>query len=62
MAITSGRIEIVAGRGSSDITFPLFDLDVRNYDMLYPLQARTPNRRQPAPTGHLQRPAPTAPT
>ncbi len=22
-------------RGSSDITFPLFNLDVRNYDMLY---------------------------
>jgi alkanesulfonate monooxygenase SsuD/methylene tetrahydromethanopterin reductase-like flavin-dependent oxidoreductase (luciferase family) len=34
-AIAPGRIEIVAGRGSSDITFPLFDLDVRNYDMLY---------------------------
>jgi alkanesulfonate monooxygenase SsuD/methylene tetrahydromethanopterin reductase-like flavin-dependent oxidoreductase (luciferase family) len=34
-AIAPGRIEAVAGRGSSDITFPLFDLDVRNYDMLY---------------------------
>ncbi|SCF33612.1 Flavin-dependent oxidoreductase, luciferase family (includes alkanesulfonate monooxygenase SsuD and methylene tetrahydromethanopterin reductase) [Micromonospora purpureochromogenes] len=34
-AIAPGRIEVVAGRGSSDITFPLFDLDVRNYDMLY---------------------------
>jgi alkanesulfonate monooxygenase SsuD/methylene tetrahydromethanopterin reductase-like flavin-dependent oxidoreductase (luciferase family) len=34
-AIAPGRIEIVAGRGSSDITFPLFDLDVRDYDMLY---------------------------
>jgi alkanesulfonate monooxygenase SsuD/methylene tetrahydromethanopterin reductase-like flavin-dependent oxidoreductase (luciferase family) len=34
-AIAPGRIEIVAGRGSSDITFPLFDLDVGNYDMLY---------------------------
>ncbi|WCN79085.1 LLM class flavin-dependent oxidoreductase [Micromonospora sp. LH3U1] len=30
-----GRIEVVAGRGSSDITFPLFDLDIRDYDMLY---------------------------
>src|SRR3954466_8546105 len=34
-AIAPGRIEAVAGRGSSDITFPIFDLDVRNYDMLY---------------------------
>jgi alkanesulfonate monooxygenase SsuD/methylene tetrahydromethanopterin reductase-like flavin-dependent oxidoreductase (luciferase family) len=34
-AIAPGRIEVVAGRGSSDITFPLFDLDVGNYDMLY---------------------------
>src|SRR3954454_3402310 len=34
-AIAHGRIEGVAGRGSSDITFPLFDLDVRDYDMLY---------------------------
>jgi alkanesulfonate monooxygenase SsuD/methylene tetrahydromethanopterin reductase-like flavin-dependent oxidoreductase (luciferase family) len=34
-AIAPGRIEAVAGRGSSDITFPLFDLDVRDYDMLY---------------------------
>jgi alkanesulfonate monooxygenase SsuD/methylene tetrahydromethanopterin reductase-like flavin-dependent oxidoreductase (luciferase family) len=34
-AIAPGRVEIVAGRGSSDITFPLFDLDVGDYDMLY---------------------------
>jgi alkanesulfonate monooxygenase SsuD/methylene tetrahydromethanopterin reductase-like flavin-dependent oxidoreductase (luciferase family) len=34
-AIAPGRIEVVAGRGSSDITFPLFDLDVGDYDMLY---------------------------
>jgi alkanesulfonate monooxygenase SsuD/methylene tetrahydromethanopterin reductase-like flavin-dependent oxidoreductase (luciferase family) len=34
-AIAPGRIEIVAGRGSSAITFPLFDLDESNYDMLY---------------------------
>jgi alkanesulfonate monooxygenase SsuD/methylene tetrahydromethanopterin reductase-like flavin-dependent oxidoreductase (luciferase family) len=34
-AIAPGRIEAVAGRGSSDITFPLFDLDVSDYDMLY---------------------------
>ena len=34
-AIAPRRIEVVAGRGSSDITFPLFDLDVRNSDMLY---------------------------
>src|SRR3954454_17887474 len=34
-AIAPGRIEAVAGRGSSDISFPLFDLDVRDYDMLY---------------------------
>ena len=34
-AIAPGRIEAVAGRGSSDITFGLFDLDVADYDMLY---------------------------
>ncbi len=33
-AIAPGRIEAVAGRGSSDITFVLFDLDVRVFDML----------------------------
>jgi len=34
-AVAPGRVEIVAGRGSSAITFPLFDLDERDYDMLY---------------------------
>src|SRR3954453_19055377 len=34
-AIAPGRIETVAGRGSSAITFPLFDLDEGDYDMLY---------------------------
>jgi alkanesulfonate monooxygenase SsuD/methylene tetrahydromethanopterin reductase-like flavin-dependent oxidoreductase (luciferase family) len=34
-AIAPGRIDVVAGRGSSDITFPLFDLDAGDYDMLY---------------------------
>ncbi len=34
-AIAPGRVEVVAGRGSSDITFPIFDLDVSDYDMLY---------------------------
>jgi alkanesulfonate monooxygenase SsuD/methylene tetrahydromethanopterin reductase-like flavin-dependent oxidoreductase (luciferase family) len=34
-AIAPGRIEAVAGRGSSAITFPLFDLDERDYDMLF---------------------------
>jgi alkanesulfonate monooxygenase SsuD/methylene tetrahydromethanopterin reductase-like flavin-dependent oxidoreductase (luciferase family) len=34
-AIAPGRIDIVAGRGSSDITFELFDLDERDYDMLF---------------------------
>ena len=29
------RIEAVAGRGSSAITFPLFDLDEHDYDLLY---------------------------
>jgi hypothetical protein len=29
------RIEAVAGRGSSNITFSLFDLDERDYDMLF---------------------------
>jgi alkanesulfonate monooxygenase SsuD/methylene tetrahydromethanopterin reductase-like flavin-dependent oxidoreductase (luciferase family) len=34
-AIAPGRIDVVAGRGSSAITFPIFDLDERDYDMLY---------------------------
>lgn len=34
-AIAPGRIDLVAGRGSSAITFPIFDLDERDYDMLY---------------------------
>jgi alkanesulfonate monooxygenase SsuD/methylene tetrahydromethanopterin reductase-like flavin-dependent oxidoreductase (luciferase family) len=34
-ALAPGRIEVVAGRGSSAITFPIFDLDERDYDMLY---------------------------
>src|SRR3954447_16979083 len=34
-AIAPGRIEAVAGRGSSAITFPLFNYDERDYDMLY---------------------------
>src|SRR3954465_3724547 len=34
-AIAPGRIEAVAGRGSSPITFPIFDLDEADYDLLY---------------------------
>src|SRR3954466_6868401 len=34
-AIAPGRIEAVAGRGSSAITFAIFDLDEADYDMLY---------------------------
>src|SRR3954465_3245637 len=34
-ALAPGRIDVVAGRGSSAITFSMFDLDERDYDMLY---------------------------
>lgn len=34
-SIAPGRIEAVAGRGSSTITFPLFDQAEHDYDMLY---------------------------
>lgn len=34
-AIAPGRIEAVAGRGSSTITFPLFDYDENDYDLLF---------------------------
>lgn len=34
-AVAPGRIDLVAGRGSSPITFPIFDLDERDYDMLF---------------------------
>src|SRR5690606_17414144 len=33
-SIAPNRIDIVAGRGSSDITFSIFDLDENNYDLL----------------------------
>ncbi|HEX8210098.1 MAG TPA: LLM class flavin-dependent oxidoreductase [Longimicrobium sp.] len=34
-AIAPGRIDAVAGRGSSAITFEIFDQDERDYDMLF---------------------------
>lgn len=34
-AIAPGRIDLVAGRGSSDITFRLFDLEESDYDNLF---------------------------
>lgn len=34
-AIAPGRIEVVAGRGSSGITFQLFGIDESKYDMLF---------------------------
>ena len=34
-AIAPGRIDVVAGRGSSDITFQLFDQDPGDYDLLF---------------------------
>lgn len=34
-AIAPGRVETVAGRGSSAITFGLFDYDEQDYDMLF---------------------------
>lgn len=34
-SLAPGRVELVAGRGSSAITFPLFDHDEHDYDMLY---------------------------
>jgi alkanesulfonate monooxygenase SsuD/methylene tetrahydromethanopterin reductase-like flavin-dependent oxidoreductase (luciferase family) len=37
-SLAPGRIELVAGRGSSTITFPLFDHDEHDYDMLYASQ------------------------
>lgn len=39
-AIAPGRIEAVAGRGSSTITFPIFDHDEHDYDMLYASKLR----------------------
>jgi alkanesulfonate monooxygenase SsuD/methylene tetrahydromethanopterin reductase-like flavin-dependent oxidoreductase (luciferase family) len=34
-AVAPGRVEVVAGRGASAITFPLFDLQESDYDTLY---------------------------
>src|SRR3954469_21679968 len=31
-ALAPGRVEAVAGRGSSAVTFPIFDFDERDYD------------------------------
>jgi len=33
--ISGGRVEIIAGRGSSTESFPLFGFDLRDYDKLY---------------------------
>lgn len=33
--ISGGRVEVIAGRGSSTESFPLFGHDLRNYDELY---------------------------
>ena len=33
--ISGGRVEIIAGRGSSTESFPLFGYDLRDYDQLY---------------------------
>ncbi|MEU1268821.1 LLM class flavin-dependent oxidoreductase [Streptomyces sp. NPDC005799] len=34
-SLAPGRIELVAGRGSSTTTLPLFDHDEHDYDMVY---------------------------
>jgi alkanesulfonate monooxygenase SsuD/methylene tetrahydromethanopterin reductase-like flavin-dependent oxidoreductase (luciferase family) len=34
-SIAPGRVEAVVGRGSSTVTFPLFDYDESDYDMLF---------------------------
>lgn len=39
-ALAPGRIEIVAGRGSSPVTFPLFDHDEADYDELFESKLR----------------------
>ena len=60
-ALAPGRIEAVAGRGSSAITFPLFDLDERDYDILYAsklelLLAANANQRVTWSGPHRRRP------
>ena len=73
-AIAPGRIEAVAGRGSSAITFPLFDHDERDYDLLYASKLELllavnaqehvtwngPHRQPPA-AGRADRPPPREP-
>lgn len=34
-AISGGRVDLTAGRGSAIDTFPLFGYDVADYDQLY---------------------------
>jgi alkanesulfonate monooxygenase SsuD/methylene tetrahydromethanopterin reductase-like flavin-dependent oxidoreductase (luciferase family) len=60
-AIAPGRIDIVAGRGSSDITFGLFDQDPADYDVLFSsklelLLAVTHNEHVTWSGPHRQRP------
>jgi len=58
-ALAPGRIDVVAGRGSFPITFPLFDLDENDYDVLYEsklelLIALNPNHADLADTAASQ--------
>ena len=60
-AVAPGRVEVVAGRGSSPVTFPLFDYDERDYDMLFAskldlLLAANANERVTWNGPHRQRP------
>jgi len=60
-AIAPRRVEAVAGRGSSGITFQLFDLDERQYDLLFSskfelLLAANRNERLTWEGPHRQRP------
>ena len=60
-AIAPGRIDVVAGRGSSAITFPIFDLDERRLRHAVQLQARAAARAQSPRARHVERPAPAPP-
>jgi hypothetical protein len=40
--LAPGRIDVVAGRGSSDVTFSIFDLDAGDYDMRFSAKLKLP--------------------
>lgn len=51
--VSGGRVEIIAGRGSSTESFPLFGYDLKNYDKLYAEKLDLLMQINRSETGHI---------